>query len=52
MCRLLIAGIPQLLPPIPHANHTTSAGLPVAAALCAVLCEVARNASLNLIDLP
>jgi hypothetical protein len=52
MCRLLIAGIPLLLPPNPHANHITSAGPLIAAALCPALVEVSFDTGFNLIYLP
>jgi hypothetical protein len=51
MCRLLITGTLQLLPPNPHTIHTTSAGTLITAALCPVLLKVPRDASLNLVDL-
>jgi hypothetical protein len=52
MCRLLITGIPQLLPPNPHANHITSAGTLIAAALCTVLVEVPFDTGFDFVDLP
>jgi hypothetical protein len=53
MCRCyLCASIPQLLPPTPHANRTTSAGTLITAALCPVLFEVPRNAGFDFVDLP